>query len=317
MLCIDVHHHFFPVDLNKAKSNEEMGWKTPLGTTPWSPEVSLKAMDKSGTDIAILSVPALFMGSVSEDNRIITRERNLAMWTTVQAHPTRFRFFACLPFLDDIEGALKEIAFAFDELHAVGISLSSSYGIGSQATYIGDDKYDTIWAELHRRKAVVFLHGAQVASSTPNPHPFLCIPISEVPNETFKAAAHLVVTGRKRKYPEIKIILAHLGGTTLMLAPRVAVLSKHMGCRLSPEEMLEDFKSFYYETALSSYDATLACLDQFLSPERILYGTDFPAVSLDMAEWYTSNIREYYGKNKKLKMILGGNALSLFPSLKC
>ena len=49
--------------------------------------------------------------------------------------------------------------------------------------YIGDDRYDAIWAELDRRRAVVFLHGAQV-SSTPVPHPYLPIPISEVASDS-------------------------------------------------------------------------------------------------------------------------------------
>ncbi|KAG5342549.1 hypothetical protein C0989_000677 [Termitomyces sp. Mn162] len=100
--------------------------------------------------------------------------------------------------------------------------------------------------------------------------------VSQVPHETFKAAAHLVVSGRKRKYSDVKVILAHLGGTTPMLAPRVAVLSNHMGCSLSPEEILEDFRTYYYETALSSYSPTLACLDTFVPPDRLLFGTDFP-----------------------------------------
>ncbi|KAG5648998.1 hypothetical protein DXG03_000347 [Asterophora parasitica] len=316
MVCIDVHHHFFPADLNKEGSNEKLGWKTPPGTLPWSPGVSLRAMDASGIDIAILSLPALSMGSVSEENRAVTRERNLAMSSIAQQHSGRFGFLGCLPFLDDIEGVLKEIAYCFDELQADGISLASSYGVGVHATYIGDDKYDAIWAELHRRKAVVFLHGAMVASSTPTPHPFLPIPVSEVPNETFRAAAHLVVSGRKRLYSNVKIILAHLGGTTPSLAPRVSVLSRHMGCPLTPEEILEDFKSFYYETALSSYDANLVCIDKFVDPSHILFGTDFPAVSVEMAGWYTKNVRDHYGpEGRKLEMVFGGNALALFPRL--
>lgn len=100
--------------------------------------------------------------------------------------------------------------------------------------------------------------------------------VFKVPNETFKAAAHLVVTGRKRKFPNVKIILAHMGGSTPSLAPRVAVLSNHMGCTLTPTEIMEDFKDFYYETALSAYNATLASLDVFVSPDHVLFGTDFP-----------------------------------------
>ncbi|KAG6829596.1 hypothetical protein H0H92_004065 [Tricholoma furcatifolium] len=137
-----------------------------------------------------------------------------------------------------------------------------------------------------------------------------------VPNETFKAAAHLVVTGSKRKYYNVKIILAHLGGTTPTLAPRVAVLSTHMGCSLTHDEILDDFRSFYYETALSSYGPNLACIEKFVPMEKILFGTDFPAVSVDMAQWYTENLKDHYkADDKKLEMVLSSNALNLFPSL--
>ncbi|KAK7695884.1 hypothetical protein QCA50_000522 [Cerrena zonata] len=112
--------------------------------------------------------------------------------------------------------------------------------------YIGHDKFDPIWEELNRREAVVHLHGTQTPSSTPYPHEFLGIPIIEVPNETFKAASHLIITSKKRLYPRIKIILSHLGGSTPFLAPRVAVLSNHMGCSLSPSEILSGFQIFLF-----------------------------------------------------------------------
>jgi hypothetical protein len=146
---IDVHHHFFPADLNKEASNQKMGWRAPVGTLPWTPDVSIKAMDTSGIDLAILSLPAIFAGSVSEENRTTTRDRNRYASRIVQAHPTRFGFFASLPFLDDVEGlcslyadnmrdsqdiskgALAEIAYAMDVLKADGIALSSSYGVGT------------------------------------------------------------------------------------------------------------------------------------------------------------------------------------------
>ncbi|KAJ7507897.1 hypothetical protein B0H11DRAFT_1969189 [Mycena galericulata] len=311
---IDVHHHFFPANLNKAKSNEGAGWRTPAENLPWSPQLSLEFMDASMIDVAILSFPAIAAGSVDQGNRDQARERNRAMADICAAHPRRFGFFATLPFLDDVEGVLTEIAYALDELHADGIALSSSYGEGAAATYIGDDRYDPIWHTLDSRAATVFLHGTQTPSSTPHPHAFLGLPVIEVPNETFKAAAHLVVTGRKRAYPSVRIILAHLGGSTPFLAPRVAVLARHMGCELSPDEIMEDFKSFYYETALSAHATTLTAMDAFVSPDRILFGTDFPAVSADMVGWYTRNLEQFRAAdNKKLEDVMAGNALGLFP----
>lgn len=46
--------------------------------------------------------------------------------------------------------------------------------------YVGHESFHTIWAELNRRKVVVFLHGSQIPSSTPYPHEFLGVPITEV-----------------------------------------------------------------------------------------------------------------------------------------
>lgn len=317
MRRIDVHHHFFPSDLQKEKTNKDVGWLTPAENLPWTPALSLKSMDESGIDYAILSLPALTTGTVSSENRTKARERNIYASDICKAHPQRFGFFATLPFLDDLTGVLAEVSYALDELNADGFALSSSQGEGICAKYIGDETYDSLWAELDRRKAVVFLHGAQVPSSTPCPHALLGVPITEVPNETFKAAAHLVVTGRKRKYPNVKVILAHLGGSTPFLAARVAILSRHMGCTLTPEEIVEDFRSFYYETALSAYTTNLQAMDGFIPRENLLFGTDFPAVSTDMASWYTRNLEEHYRDDRdKLNAVMYGNALELFAGKK-
>jgi predicted TIM-barrel fold metal-dependent hydrolase len=77
-------------------------------------------------------------------------------------------------------------------------------------------------------------------------------------------------------FPDIKIILAHLGGTTPFLASRVAVLSNHMGCPLSPEEILDDFRSFYYETALSAYEPNLLAIENLRATRSHTLWIRFP-----------------------------------------
>ncbi|KAK7470561.1 hypothetical protein VKT23_001985 [Stygiomarasmius scandens] len=314
---IDVHHHFFPSTfLDKAKSSQSVGWCTPSENLPWTPEISLRAMDESNIDIAILSWPAISSGEIGQDNRDKARKLNLMVKEICGKYTGRFGFFATLPFIDDVEGALSEITYALDTLGAQGIAMPSSCGIGDAAKYVGDDLYDPIWAELDKRSAVVHLHGAQTPSSTPFPHPFLGIPVVEVPNETFKAASHLVVTGRKRKYANVKIVLAHMGGSTPFLCSRVAVLSRHMGCELSPDEIIQDFKTFYFDTALSAHESTLGMMKTFVSRDRLLFGTDFPAISTEMAGWYTKNLEDFYADDKDaLDDVMYKNALKLFPRL--
>ena len=155
--------------------------------------------------------------------------------------------------------------------------------------YVGDDAFAPIWAALDRRGALVFLHGAQTPSSTPHPHALLGLPVVAVPHETYKAAAHLVVSGRKRACPRVRVVLSHLGGATVALAPRVAGLvvellragtegkeGRGKEGMLSAEEVLADFKTFYLDTALAVSDAAMRAAETFVGHEHIVFGSDFP-----------------------------------------
>ncbi|KAF4575019.1 hypothetical protein EYR36_006375 [Pleurotus pulmonarius] len=291
---VDIHHHCFPRGVDKAKASADAGWRTPSESLPWDPQVSLRAMEKSDVDKAILSTPATSHGLPGLENRAITRDHNIQAAAACAAYPSRFGFFAALPLLYDVLGALAEIDYALDELNADGISLSSSYGEGQDAKYVGDQRFEPIWKELDRRRAVVFLHGCQIPSSTPYPHEYLGLPITEVPNETFKAASHLVVTGMKRKYPNVKIILAHLGGTP---------------CSSSSNQI--DFSSARIaQVKLTLLFPSTVCAD------RLSFNITI-AVSPQMSKWYTDNLESFYASDPhSLHAIMAGNALRLFPRLR-
>lgn len=137
-----------------------------------------------------------------------------------------------------------------------------------------------------------------------------------MPNETYKCAADLVTSGRKRQYPNVRIILSHSGGSTPFLAARVAVLSHYLGCELTPEEITADFRTFYFETALSGFETNLVALENFVPLEQILFGTDFPAVSPEMIGWYTNNVDTHFADRPDLlARVMHGNAQSLLPRL--
>lgn len=101
---IDIHHHFFPPDLDKTKVSVRVGWRTPEENLPWTPEVSIRAMDSTGVQAAVLSFPASPSGCVSAENRALTRSRNDYVAGLCRDYPGRFGFFATLPFLDDVQG---------------------------------------------------------------------------------------------------------------------------------------------------------------------------------------------------------------------
>jgi predicted TIM-barrel fold metal-dependent hydrolase len=115
-----------------------------------------------------------------------------------------------------------------------------------------------------------------------------------VPNETYKAAAHIVTSGNKRRYSNVKIVLAHAGGSAPYLASRVAVLSHHQGSELTPRRNHRRLPHLYYETALAGFETNLVALESLVQPDRLLFGTDFPAVGPDMAAWYARHVDEYF-----------------------
>lgn len=315
---IDFHHHLFPTRGVGAALIRDILKRTGYDAAnvpllDWTPEHSLQFMDELHISKALLSAPQDLEWQLPPDaRRKFAREMNESAATIVQQHPARFGFFGHIPAPTDIDAALDEMAYCLDELHADGITLTNVYGKGNEAVSLGDAMLEPLWNELHHRKAVVFLHGEQTPSSNRIPSSVLPIPISEVPNETYKGAADLVTSGRKRQYPDVRIVLAHAGGSTPVLAARVAALSPLVGAPLSVEQILEDFRTFYYEIALSGHETNLRMLDDFVTADRLLFGTDFPAVPPSVASWYTSNADRFYETRPDLHdQIMRGNATHL------
>ena len=153
---VDIHHHIFPPWIDKATASADVGFRTPPENLPWTPDISLRAMDRLGIDLAALSYPAGMPGGPPGDaNRSAARRYNEYAAQLCKAHPGRFAFFACTPNLFDVQGkssplrsflfgdplhthsspgAIDEIRFALDELNASGVSLPSLYGEGQNAS---------------------------------------------------------------------------------------------------------------------------------------------------------------------------------------
>ncbi|TMH44756.1 MAG: amidohydrolase [Betaproteobacteria bacterium] len=207
---IDVHHHLmYPGYL------EEIAGRRAGSTFNWSPAMSIEDMDKSGIAASILSLiqPSASIADV-EKGRRVARLSNEFCAQLARDYPGRFASFATIPLLD-AEGSLKEIEYALDTLKAHGISLMTSY----QDKYLGDGAFAPVWEELNRRKAVVYTHPLS---------PECCRNIkSEVPpavveyaTDTTRTIASLVFSGTVARYPDIRWIFSHSGGTMPFLLSR-------------------------------------------------------------------------------------------------
>jgi 6-methylsalicylate decarboxylase len=265
---IDIHHHLFPPSYSEAIVK--------LGQPPspqWTPASSIEEMDKSGiaTAIVSLSPPNVIFPDAGVARRL-ARDVNEYGARMRQSYAGRFGLFAVLP-LGDVEGSLKETEYALDSLKAEGIGLMTSYG----DKWLGDAAFSPVWEELNRRKAVVYTH----------PHsPDCCanlkvgVPASDIEwaTDTTRTIASLLFSGTAARYPEIRWIFSHGGGTMPFLLSRFQYEEKSNKDRekVLPKGLLFELRKFYYDTAQANHPGALAALLKIAPTTQILFGTDYP-----------------------------------------
>lgn len=233
-------------------------------------------MDTHGATKAILSLtaPGAVIAGTDQERRVLARRANEYAANLRNEDPNRWGFFAALPSLLDTEGALTEIRYSFDVLKADGVTLFTRYGTGNQ--YLGHADFRPIWEELNKRKAVVFIHPTHPADTTPV-NPFLPQPAIDYPHETTRTAVDLISTNTKRSYPNCKVILSHAGGTLPFLISRVSTVPREEATTArvfgkTSEDIMEDFRSFYFDLALSSSPAVMRLLLELIPHDHIVYG---------------------------------------------
>ncbi|KAL9030655.1 MAG: hypothetical protein Q9196_001242 [Gyalolechia fulgens] len=313
---IDVHHHIVPDFYHNVLASA----KIPVGTSipSWSPEASLALMDRLHIDAAILSLsaPGAMLARGRDETRKVATEWNDYASKLRAASPERFGFFAALPGLLDQEGAIAGIRHALVDLKADGITLFTSY----EGKYLGAEEFEPVWAELDKHHAVVHVHPIQ--SREPMfTTPFLPQPLIDFPHESARTASDLVLSGRKRQYPRCKIILSHGGGTLPYVAERLAKLGDTIFQGVLEEksprgdQIMEDLKSFYFDSAISGSANVLDSLLNWAPRDRLLYGTDFPFAG-GLEEYFDTALEDYDMDTKLRGLYYRDNALNLFPRLR-
>jgi 6-methylsalicylate decarboxylase len=278
----------------------------------WSPQRSLDFMKRNGIGTAILSLsaPALTLVNDTKEAATLCRRINECAASLVKQHPFQFGFFATIPSIDDTSACLNEIEYGLRTLGADGVTLMTSYG----GRYLGHPDCIPLWEELDRRSAVVFIHPTLDILSGALTQPTIPRPVIDFPHETTRTAVHMIIANVVRRFPNCKIILSHGGGTLPYIATRVAHQSADVGyCDKSADEFLEDARTFYYDLALTDYDVPVDALLQFVGPERILYGSDFPFAREKTSSTQVAYLDQSQIEKSADQLIQRNAALPLFP----
>ena len=311
---IDVHHHIIPSVYLEAMRRVGIADPIPGVDYPdWDVQTTLAVMDRQGIATAIVSIsdPGVYFGNVALA-RDLARQINEFSARLVADHPQRFGAFAVLP-LPDVNAALRELAYALDTLKLDGIGLLTNY----RGTYLGDAALDALFAELNRRQVVAFIHPS-TPPSTDQPTFGLPPSLYEFTFDTTRMVANLLYSGTLDRYPNLRLILSHAGGTVPYLTKRLTfgpTIGSYLKAR-APQNLIASLRQLYYDVAMSASPYALPSLQALVDPSHILFGSDYPFMPEPAVADNVAGLAEYEGFDQQAQwMIERENALALFPRL--
>ena len=303
---IDAHGHF----ATPGKSSMGRAPGLSANARPWTfaPQTSIDYMDRTDVAAQIIS-NCNQMASVDA-----IRASNDYGASLVAKYPTRFGFLAQLP-MEEPPSAVSEIRRGIDELGAEGCAILTSY----DGVYLGDPRFEPVWAELDRMEATLFIHPTTRGFETTRLGRTSAL--IESPFDTARTVVDMIYAGVFRRHRRFNVILAHGGGALPSLADRVITVGSHpLDWVENPEkitspEMRETLARLYYDTGLAGTPVSLDPVLDVTTPDHVVYGADFgaPCTHLSVCDYHLAATRGYQRLTPAQREAIGTNVLKVYP----
>jgi aminocarboxymuconate-semialdehyde decarboxylase len=234
----------------------------------------LAAQDEAGVDRVLLCpwVPLLYYDADPEEGLARARIQNDALADLVRDHPDRLSALGALP-LQDPELAARELYALMEGGVLKGVEVAASV----RGVFLGDDRFEPFWEAAETTGALVFIHPTTRGFDSPAFQDYYLWNTVANPLETATTAAHMVVAGVMERHPDLRVLLAHGGGA--LLAVRGRLRHAHgfqpqakARLRESPEDSI---RRFHFDT-LTHDEALLRALIDYVGPDHVLLGSDYP-----------------------------------------
>ncbi len=245
-------------------------------------EVRVKEMDDAGIDLQILSHGApstqRFDAETAVKLAIPTNDR---LHAVIEARPDRFAGFAALPTpdpkasADELERCVIKLGFKGAMVHGL-----------TNGEFFDHKKYWPVFERAEALDVPIYMHPAY-------PHPDVVAAyykdyLDDYPNlasagwgytvETATQAIRLVLSGVFDAYPDLKIILGHLGESLPFSLWRIdqALSRKENKAGRSFRDTFAEH--FYITTSGNFSNPALLCCVMEMGVDRILFSVDWPFV---------------------------------------
>ncbi len=243
----------------------------------------IASMDEAGIDVQVLSHGAPSTQRLDAETGVrVAKAANDRLYEICQTHPERFAGFAALPTADP-KAAAEELERSVAQLGFKGAMI---HGLtGEERLFFDDPRFWPIYERAQALDVPLYIHPA-------SPHPavveaYLQEYAAAYPGilnagwgftmETATAGIRIVLSGVFDTYPDVKLILGHLGETLPFLMWRIDLALNRPG---NDGVAFRDlFTSHFYITTSGFFsDPALLCCIQEMGVDRILFAIDYPFV---------------------------------------
>ena len=246
-------------------------------------EGRIKSMDEVGVDVQVLSHGAPSTQRMDAESGVrVAKAANDRLYDIVRNHPDRFAAFANLPTADpkasadELERSVEKLGFKGAMIHGL---------IGEEYLFIDNERFWPIFERAQALDVPLYIHPA-------NPHPavvdiYLKDYLEAYPHlrqagwgftiETATIGLRIVLSGVLDKYPDVKIILGHLGEGLPFLMWRIDMaLNRPCNDGVRFRELFT--RNFYITTSGFFSDPALLCCIQEMGVDHIMFAIDYPFV---------------------------------------
>jgi aminocarboxymuconate-semialdehyde decarboxylase len=178
--------------------------------------------------------------------------------------------FATLP-VGAGRDAATELQRCVRELGFVGGVLPTSV----RGRNLHDADLEPVFEAAQDLDAPLFLHPGSVVGADRMASHFLWN-ICGYPLETTIAALGLFFSGMMERYPRLRVLLSHCGGTLPFIAGRASHASRHQKGMTRPTEAPEEILDFYFYDSIVHDPTALGFAIRRVGFERVAMGTDVP-----------------------------------------
>jgi predicted TIM-barrel fold metal-dependent hydrolase len=218
-------------------------------------------------------------------DRILMQKVNDATAKLAATYPEKFAFMAMVnPFN---KSCIAECNRCLDALNAKGVNVGTSW----KGEFLDSEKARHFWEFAQEKGVVVFLHPPFAPIGKKKMNKYRLEEVVGRPFDTTMTVARMIYAGVFDEYPKLKVILPHMGGGLPNVIGRLD-FGYRLGYEGLPHRQAATCKhapSYYLKTNL--YADTMGfsptgiqqCIELF-GVDRILFGTDFPAVNISQRE---------------------------------